>query len=429
MARSLKSLWPRGDLWRHPDFLKLWSAQTISQFGSAITGLALPLAAILVLHASAFQVALLTTIDFLPFLLFSLPAGVWVDRLPRRPILIVGDLGRAVALVSIPIVAAFGGLTIGQLYVVGFITGTLTVFFDVAYQSYLPSLVEREQLGDANGKLEVSRSGAQVAGPGLAGLLVGAVTAPYAIVADAVSFVGSAAFVGAIRRTERVREPAVERPRMRREIAEGLRYVLGHPYMRPSMAFVAVSNFSANLLFSIFLVYAVRELGLSATTIGLVLSLSNLGVLLGAATANRISVRLGIGRTLIGSAAGGGFSLLLVPLAPRSLAIPFIVVAFAVGGACAVIYNVTGISLMQAITPDRLLGRMNASRRFVVWGVIPLGALAGGVLASQVGLRAAIWVGAIGSSVAFVPLLFSPVRGLVRLPEEAPPLATVVTDA
>jgi len=421
--------WPRGGVWRNDDFLRLWGAQTVSQFGSAITGLALPLAAILVLHASAFQVALLSTIDFLPFLLFSLPAGVWVDRLPRRPILIIGDLGRAAALLSIPLAAAFDVLTIGQLYIVGFITGTLTVFFDVAYQSYLPSLVEREQLGDANGKLEVSRSGAQLAGPGLAGLLVGAITAPYAIVADAVSFAGSAALVGAIRREERVREPAVEQPQMRREIAEGLRYVLGHPYMRPSMAFVAISNFSANLVFSIFLVYAVRELDLTATTIGLVLSLSNLGVLVGAATASRMSVRLGIGRTLIGSAAGGGFALLLVPLAPHSLAIPFIVVAFSIGGACAVIYNVTGLSLMQAITPDRLLGRMNASRRFIVWGVIPLGALAGGILASQVGLRAAIWVGAIGGSVAFVPLLFSPVRGLIRLPDEAPPLATVVTDA
>jgi MFS family permease len=429
MARSLKSLWPRGDLWRHPDFLKLWSAQTISQFGSAITGLALPLAAILVLHASAFQVALLTTIDFLPFLLFSLPAGVWVDRLPRRPILIAGDLGRAAALVSIPAAAAFGALTIGQLYVVGFITGTLTVFFDVAYQSYLPSLVEREQLGDANGKLEVSRSGAQLAGPGLAGLLVGAVTAPYAIVVDAVSFLGSAAFVGAIRRGEPVGEPPVERPRMRREIAEGLRYVLGHPYLRPSMAYVAIANFSSNLLFSIFLVYAVRELRLSVTTIGLVFSLSNLGFLVGAVIANRLSLLLGIGRTMVGSAAIGGSALLLIPLAPRSLAVPFIVIAIAVTGGCGVIYNVTGISLMQAITPDRLLGRMNASRRFVVWGVIPLGGLAGGALASQIGLRPTIWVGAIGVSVAFVPLLFSPVRGLVRLPEEAPPLATVVTDA
>jgi MFS family permease len=429
MARRLIRVWPDAGLWRHPDFLKLWSAQTISQFGSAVTGLALPLAAILVLHASAFQVALLTTIEFLPFLLFSLPAGVWVDRLPRRPILIIGDLGRAAALVSIPIAAAFDALTIGQLYVVGFTTGTLTVFFDVAYQSYLPSLVERDRLADANGKLEVSRSGAQLAGPGLAGLLVGAITAPYAILADAVSFVGSALFVGAIQRGERAREPTVEQPRMRREIAEGLRYVLGHPYMRPSMMFVAISNFSSNVVFSIFLVYAVRELDLTAATIGLVLSLANLGVLVGAATANRLALRLGIGRTLIGSAAFGGCSLLLVPSAPRSLAIPFIVVAFALGGACAVIYNVTGISLMQAITPDRMLGRMNASRRFVVWGVIPLGGLAGGILASHAGLSTAIWVGAIGASIAFVPLLFSPVRGLVHLPGEEPPAATVVADA
>jgi MFS family permease len=429
MTRRFERLWPSRGLWLRRDFLHLWAAQTISQFGTQVTALALPLAAILVLHASAFEVALLSMFDFLPFLFFALPAGVWVDRLPRRPILVIGDLGRAAALVSIPIAAVFDALTIGQLYVVGFAAGTLTVFFDVAYQSYLPSLVARDELGDANGKLEVSRSGAQLGGPGLAGLLVAAVTAPYAILADALSFVGSAAFVARIRTAEPMLERHAERERMRTEIGEGLRYVLRHPYMRPSMASVALSNFWTNLLFAIFLVYAVRTLGLDAKRIGLILSLANLGFLAGALGANRISTRIGVGPTLVGSAAGCGLGLLLIPAAPRSLAIPFITTGIAITGCCGVIYNVTGISLMQAITPDRLLGRMNASRRFVVWGVIPLGALIGGVLASRVGLHATIWIGAIGASLSFLPLFFSPVRSLDRVPDEVPPLATVAGDA
>ena len=174
-----RGLWPHGGLWRHADFLKFWSAQSISQFGTQISGIALPLVAVLVLHATAFQVAALGTVEFLPFLLFTLPAGVWVDRLPRRPILVIADLGRAVALGSIPFAAAVADVKLAQLYIVGFLTGTLTVFFDVAYQSYLPSLVERERLVDGNAKLEISRSAAQVGGPGLGGLLVHAITAPY----------------------------------------------------------------------------------------------------------------------------------------------------------------------------------------------------------------------------------------------------------
>src|SRR5919204_3467200 len=195
-------LWPQGGLWRHADFLKLWSAQTISQFGSAVSQVALPLVAVLSLHASAFQVAALATVEFMPFLLFTLPAGVWVDRLPRRAILLTGDLGRGALGVSVPIAYAVGVLSLGQLYVVGFLTGILTVFFDVAYQSYLPSLIPREHMVEGNSKLEVTRSGAQLAGPGLAGLLIKLVTAPYAILVDTASFLFSGGFLIAIRKQE-----------------------------------------------------------------------------------------------------------------------------------------------------------------------------------------------------------------------------------
>jgi MFS family permease len=411
MLRLVRSVRPRGLLWRNADFLRLWSAQTVSQFGSQVTNLALPLAAILVLGASTFEVAAVGVVEFLPFVLFTLPAGVWVDRLRRRPILVAADWGRAAALVSIPLAYLAGALTLGQLYAVGFVSGVLTVFFDVAYQSYLPSLVEREQIGEGNSKLEISRSGAQVAGPGVAGVLVGAFGASYAIAVDAASFVGSALFMMAIRRVEEL--PAAlgdSRRRMRAEIAEGLRYVFRHPLMRPLMLFVATSNFFTTLISSILLVFAVRVLHLSAATIGLIFSLASLGTLVGALSATRIAGRFGIGSTLIGSAALGGLAFVLIPLASGSLAIPFLVVAQLLFGFCALVCNIVGISLLQAITPDRLLGRMNASRRFVVWGVIPVGGLAGGALGSHLGLREAMWIGAVGASLAFLPLLFSPTR-------------------
>jgi MFS family permease len=407
---------PRGLLWRNGDFLRLWSAQTVSELGSQVTGLALPLAAILVLKASTFEVAALGVVEFLPFVLFSLPAGVWVDRLRRRPILIVADWGRAAALASIPLAYVAGALTLGQLYAVGFVTGVLTVFFDVAYQSYLPSLIERNQIGEGNSKLEVSRSTAQVAGPGLAGVLIGALSAPYAIAVDAASFIGSALFMTAIKRVEEL--PAAlpgSRRRMRAEIGEGLGYVLRHPLMRPMMLWVATSNFFTSAMFSILLVFAVRVLHLSAATIGVSFSLGSLGTLVGAVTATRIAGKFGIGRTLIGMAATNGFAFVLIPLASGSLAIPFLVIAQFVFGFCALVSNINGISLLQSITPDRLLGRMNASRRFVVWGVMPLGGLIGGALGSHFGLRETMWIGAVGAALAFLWLLFSPTRLVVEI--------------
>ena len=195
-------LWPAGGLWRHADFLRLWSAETISQIGTQVSQLALPLTAIIVLDASAFEVALLGALLFVPFLLFTLPAGVWVDRLRRRPILVAGDVLRGLLLASVPVAYALDALSIWQLYVVAFGVGVGTVFFDVAYQSYLPSLVRQDQLVDGNSKLEISRAGAFIAGPGLAGVLVGAITAPFAILVDAVSFLGSAAFLTRIRANE-----------------------------------------------------------------------------------------------------------------------------------------------------------------------------------------------------------------------------------
>ena len=414
-----------GGLWAHRDFLWLWSSQTVSQFGSQVSALALPIVAIVVLRESAFEVAMLGMVEFLPFLLFSLPAGVWVDRLPRRPMLVAADVVRAVALATVPVAYWLDALTIWQLYVVGFVVGVGTVFFDVAYQSYLPSLVAREELSEGNSKLEISRSAAQLGGPGLGGVLIGVLTAPVAIVADSVSFVVSAVLIGRIRAGERepVRE---ERRSLLSELWEGLRYVLQHEYVRGMAASVAIFNFFGNVGGSIFLVYLVRELGLSATTIGLVIGIGNVGFLAGAVVAKRVEARLGVGRTIVGSMAISPFGLMLLPLATRELAVPMLVASFAIVGFAIVLYNVSAISLMQAITPDRLLGRMNASRRFIVWGVIPLGSLAGGILASTIGLRPTLFVGAIGASLAILPVLFSPVRSLQRVPDadQSPAIAS-----
>ena len=417
----MPDLWPRGGLWRHGDFVRLWAAQTVSQFGSQVSGIALPLVAVLTLESSAFSVAMLGAVEMLPFLLIALPAGVWVDRLPRRPILIAGDLGRAVALGSIPLAWAFDVLTIWQLYVVGFVVGVFTVFFDVAYQSFLPSLVSRSQLVEGNSKLEVSRSAAQIGGPGLGGVLVGAITAPYAIVADAVSFVWSGLLVTGIRGREE-RSAPTETPNMKRELIEGLRYILGDRRWRAISLYVSTVNFCWAAAFSIFLVYAVRELHLSPGKIGLIFALGNLGSLVGAVLSGRVARRLGIGRTIVLSGALSGFASLLVPLAPKDNPIPFLVASQVGVAAGIVLYNVTAISLMQALTPPRLLWRMNASRRWIVWGTIPLGSLAGGVLASTVGLRETLFAGAIAASLCFLFLLAEPLRTIKQLPDPELPL-------
>jgi MFS family permease len=423
----VRKLTPSGALWRHRDFMKLWIGQSVSEFGTAVTQLALPLVAVLVLRASAFEVAALTTIEFLPFIIFTLPAGVWVDRLSRRLVLIVGDAGRALLLTSIPIAYLVHGLTLGQLYAVGFVFGVLTVFFDVAYQSYLPALVEREHLVEGNSKLQVTVSGAQIAGPGLAGVLIKAIGAPYAIVADAVSFVVSGAFTVAIEKRETLPAPAIGgvKPRLRAELWAGLRYVFGHRYLLPQAISTGTANFFTNVVYSIYVVYAVRSLHLSAALIGVAFMGGGIGWLVGSLSANRLGSALGVGRaTILGSGVAGP-SALLVPLAPHSLPLPFLIAAGIGGGFGAVVYNIQQVSLRQAITPERLQGRMNAVMRFLVWGTIPLGSLTGGVLATTIGLRETLFVGAFGEFTAVLPIVLSQIRKLVTFPEpEVPATAT-----
>jgi MFS family permease len=417
----MRSLWPTGGLWRHGDFLKLWSAETVSQFGSQTGQLALPFVAILVLDASAFQVAALGTIEFLPFILFTLPAGVWVDRLPRRPILIAGDFGRFALYATVPVAYVADVLTLEQLYVVGFLVGICTVFFDVAYQSYLPALVDRNQIIEGNSKLEISRSAAQVGGPGLGGTLVELFTAPYAVLVDAVSFLASGLFILRIRKQEPRPEPVTvdgRKSSLWSELKEGLRFVLGNPNLRAQAGCTATSNLFGSVMFAILLVFAVRELDLSAGLIGLVFSIGAGGSLLAALTATRLSKRFGIGPTTIAVSALWGPATLLVAVAPvGNDALPLLVAAMLLFSFSAVTYNIVQVSYRQAICPPRLQGRMNSVMRFIVWGTIPIGTLTGGALGSLVGLRETIFVAAIGGGLSTFWIVFSPQRHLREMPE------------
>ena len=411
----------RPSLWRHGDFRKLWTAQTVSQFGDEVTQLAIPFVAVLTLEVTAFEVGLLAAFQFLPFILLTIPAGVWVDRMRRKPILIGADIGRAILLASIPVAFLMGWLSIWQLYVVAFAIGCLEVFFDIAYQSYLPSVVHRSRLVEGNAKLELSASASTIIGPSIAGLLVEVVRAPLAIIFDVVSYLASAVILLFIRRPETLPEPhdptTGRRPSMRTEAAEGLRYVLGHRYLRYIAACTGTLNLFGNIGAAILLLYAVQELGLTAGTIGLIFTLANLGVLFGALTAERWGRWIGVGRTIVISAFLSSFALVAVAIAPREAPVPWIIGGFLIGQSMGVIYNVNQVSLRQAITPERMQGRMNATMRFIVWGTIPIGALAGGILGELIGLQATIWVGAIGSFLGFLPVLFSPVRTLERIPE------------
>jgi MFS family permease len=413
----------RPSLWRQGDFMKLWTAQTISQFGDEITGIALPFVAITILGANAFEMGILGVVRFLPWILFTLPAGVWVDRMRRRPILIIADIARAALLATIPLGFLFDWLTIWQIYVVSFLAGTLEVFFDVAYQSYLPSIVERDELVEGNSKLELSRAASSVAGPTVAGFLIELVRAPIAIVFDAVSYLGAVLFVALIRRGEPLpppHDPADgEPPSMWQEARVGLGYVARSPYLRNIAACTGTLNLFGNIGGVLILLYLVDELGLSAGTVGLVFAIGNIGVLLGALTGGRLARAFGIGPVIIATAALSGVAMVFIPLAPRDNPFWFLVAGGIIAGFTTVAYNVNQVGLRQAITPDRMMGRMNATMRLIVWGTIPIGALIGGFLGGAIGLQATLWVSAIGAFLGFLPVLLSPVRTLREIPAEA----------
>jgi MFS family permease len=406
---------PRG-LWRHRDFAHLWAAETVSQIGTQVTQLALPVLAVTYLAATPLQMGYLTALETVAFLVIGLPAGAWVDRWRRKRVLVTADVVRAVTLASLPVAHLAGLLTLGQLFVVAAVTGTATVFFDVAYQSYLPSLVDRDQIVDGNGKLEASRAVAQVAGPGVAGVLLRVVGAPLLITVDAVSFVLSAAFIGGIRTPDQVPDRAGRRP-LRTEIAEGLSFVVRHPLLRRIVACTGTSNLFTTITMTLLVLFALRDLQLSESDVGFVFSAGAVGGLVGAVTAARFARWVGEGRAIPLSVLAGLPFAALTPLAALGAPVLLLVASQFGVSWVVVVYNITQVSFRQRLCPPQLLGRMNASVRFVVYGTMPLGGLLGGALGTWLGVVPTLWIAAAGQALAAAWVLLSPLLGMRDLPD------------
>ncbi|WP_330315810.1 MFS transporter [Streptomyces platensis] len=406
------------------DFRLLLAGAAAGQLGAQVTLVALPLVAVLELNAPAFQVGLLTAAETAAFLLVGLPAGAWVDRMRKLPLMIRADVVRAVAMASIPLAAVAGVLTMAQLYLVALVTGVATVFFDVAHQSFVPHLLPKDQLVPGNGALETIRSSAQVAGPGLGGGLVQLLGASLAIVADAVGYLLSALFLWGIKQPES-RPERVAGTSLRQDIGEGLRFVFGHRLLRVIAVTTGLANFFSATLMATQSVFLVRVLGLAPGVVGLVLAASAVGGLAGALCAGRLAARFGQARIIWLSALATGPFALLWPLAGRGAGAALFAVGSGVVFFGAVVYNVAQVSFRQALCPPRLLGRMNATLRFLMWGTLPLGALVGGALAEAFGARTALAWCAAGFLVVPLPLLLSPLRRMRDLPaagaaEDAP---------
>ncbi|MBW3631913.1 MAG: MFS transporter [Chloroflexi bacterium] len=408
---------------RNGDFARLWAAEATSAVGSQFTAVALPLLAALSLGASPLAFGILAAAAGLPHLIFGLVAGAWVDRLRRRPVMIAADIARAVLLATIPVAAWLGALRIELLIAVAFLSEIFTVFFDIAYLSYIPSLVSRDDLVEANSRLEATASSAQVIGPALGGTLVRFLGAPMALLVDALSYIVSAGFLWRIGAGEArpVRTDAAMS--LRAEIVQGLRAVWQSPVLRGLALSSTVMNLAGFLFLSIYVLYMTRDLGLGAEAVGLVFAAGGAGALLGSVTAGPARSHWGVGRVLLGAQILFGLFGMLVPLAVLfpSAALPLVVAAEFLQWVMVIVFSVNAVSLRQAITPGRMLGRVNGTMRFIVWGSRPVGSLAGGFLGSLIGLPMTLVVGAFGMLLAFVPLLVSPIPGLQGvIPEEIP---------
>jgi MFS family permease len=407
---------PSPTLWRHRNFLLLWGGQTISEMGSAVTQLALPLTAVVVLRASTFQVGLLASAATLAFALIALPAGAIVDRRTKRSLMIWCDVARMLIIGSVPLAAALGALTMAQLYAVAITAGVCTVFFDVSYQSYLPVLIGKEHLVDGNGKLGATQSFAQVTGPGLGGALVGLFGAAQAMAADAISYAVSVASLIAIRAREEPPRPEW-RQRLRTEIAEGLSFVLRHPILRKIVACTGTANLFGGMAVAVEIIFLIRLLHVRPADTGLLIAVASLGGVAGGVLSGRLTRLIGSARIIWFSMLVLGLPPLLIPLAEPGGLVVLFPVGFAAFSFSAVVYNVAQVSYRQAICPPRLLGRMNAAVRWVVWGTLPLGGLLGGAFGTWLGVRATLWIAFAGSWAAGWWVFFSPLRRMRDIPE------------
>lgn len=418
-AQPAPAATPAPSLWRHGGFMRLWAGETASQFGEQFGNLAIPVIAVTVLGASSFEVGLLNTFETLAFLVIGLPAGAWIDRWIKRKVMLRVDLIRAILLAAIPVLWLTHVLAFWQLLVVGTAVGVCSVFFDVSYQSFIPNLVRSEQIGDANSKLETSAQVARIAGPAAAGGLLAILAAPLLLAATAVTYLLSFFALTSIRDTE-VAKPVDTRRPLVVEIREGLSWVFHQPLLVRIVLCTAISNLFGQLVFVLVPILVLRELHLSPAFYGLIGSAGAVGGLLGASLSGRIQKWVGEGHAIPLSQIVFGVSVFLTPLAALfpAFAIPLLIVGEFFFSASVLVYNIAQVSFRQRICPPALLGRMNASIRFIVWGVIPIGSFLAGLLATGIGTVPTIVVGCVGSLLAGVPVFFSPLWRMTKLPTE-----------
>jgi MFS family permease len=399
-------------LWRYRNYVLLWSGETISQTGAQISLVAVPLTAISVLHAGPTEVARLTALQYLPVVLITLFAGAWLDQHRRRPVLVATNVVRFLLLLLIPAAYLTDALSLGLLYLVVFGVGLLTAVSDVAYLVYLSTVVPRDRLIEANAKLEGAYSAAEISGPGLGGVLVQLLTAPVALVVNAgTCLLAAGAFLG-IRTTEVVGRAEAQRRTMRADIADGIRAIFGHRILRLLVVQAAVFNLFERIALTLYLLFGVRELRLGAGELGVILTTASIGGLVGAMVAGRAGAAFGVGRCIVGSMVISAAGLALIPFAPVTpvLAIIVLVTGFVVHGFGLGIFHVHSLSVRIALAPERLLGRIQATFRLIIYGMVPIGALLAGALANMVSIRGVIMMGGIPLLVVSALFWFSSVR-------------------
>lgn len=403
---------PNGSLWRNRDFVNFWIAESISQAGAQVSLVALPLLAIYVLDAAPAQMGFLTAAGTAPFLFIGLFVGVWVDRLRRRPLMIAADILRGLLMLLIPAAWLLDMLRIELLYIVALLTGCLTVIFDIAWAAYVPTVVRRRNLVEANSKLQVSASVAQVAGPGVGGALVGLIGAPLTILIDAVSYFASGAFLLRIKAAESHAEASEDGKKIWSEVASGLRLTFHHDLLRGLVLSRIVVTYSAGIFFAVYVLFMAEDLGLGATAVGLVFAVGGIGALLGAAIAGRMSRRFGEGRAVIGAQFAFGAFGITLPLAVfvPAIALPMVLLSEFAQWMAHVVSQVNDHSIRQSSVEDRYLGRVVSVFQFFGRGLTPLGAITGGLLGELIGVPLTLVVASAGFMVAFLFVLFSPLR-------------------
>lgn len=407
---------------RQPGFIKLWVGQSVSVIGSQISGLAFPVLAVTYLHANEFEMGLLNAADTSAFLVFGLLAGALVDRWVKRRVMLIADLVRMVAVAVIPILWMLGVLNIYHLIVIGAVLSIATVFFDVSYQSYIPILLPKEYIGVGNARLETSSQISGIAGPGIVGALLNIFKAPVLLIFDAVSFFVSAVSLWFIKDRE-VPKPKTDRKPLKSEIAEGLKFVWNQRLIRAISFTTSTSNLFGTVVGTMFALYLLspKNLNLSVTSFGILMSIGSIGGLLGATVTPKLIKLIGEGPLVVWSAVLSGAVQFLIPLAwyiPREWAIvPLAVQAF-LTSFFALTYNITQVTARQRLCPEHLLGRMNASIRFMVWGSMPIGALISGILGTVFGVLPTIWIGCLFGFFSAGFVLFSPLRTMRQMPDK-----------